>query len=97
MEAALKKAKEEHSKAIYLEECGGNAGLRKMNANKSKWLKWVIYLAELGLETEKILAEQDKLLNDGVINEQPTEACELKSNFQQVMGLFQVINNTKLE
>lgn len=96
MEAALEKAKEEHSKAIYLEECGSNAGLRKMNANKCEWLRWVIYLAEIGLEAEKMFAEQDKQQKDEVMNEQPTEAYELKSNFQQVMGLFQAINSTKL-
>ncbi len=50
MTAALAKAKEEQSKANYLEDCGSNAGIRKMNANKSEWLRWVVYLAEYGLE-----------------------------------------------
>ena len=57
MEAALEKAKNELSYAIHLEDCGGNAGIRKMNANKADWLKWVVYLAELGLEYEKLLNE----------------------------------------
>ena len=93
MEAALKKAKNELSYAIHLEECGGNAGIRKMNANKADWLKWVVYLAELGLETEKMFAEQDKQQKDEVdIN----KAYELKSDFQRVMDLFQAVNSVKL-
>ncbi len=52
-QAALAKAKEEHSKACYLEDCGENAGIRKINANKADCLRWVIYLAEIGLEAEK--------------------------------------------
>lgn len=81
MEAALEKAKNELSYAIHLEECGKNAGIRKMNANKAEWLKWVVYLAELGLEYEK-------LLNEPVVavKEEP------KTDFQQVMELFQAVN-----
>ena len=85
MEAALEKAKNELSYAVHLEECGGNAGIRKMNANKAEWLKWVVYLAELGLEYEK-------LLNEPVVavKEEP------KPDFQQVMELFQAVNSIKL-
>jgi ribosomal protein L7/L12 len=93
MEAALKKAKNELSYAIHLEECGGNAGIRKMNANKAEWLKWVVYLAELGLEAEKILAEQDRQQKDAVATD---KAYELKSDFQRVMDLFQAVNSIKL-
>ena len=53
MQQSLEKAKEELSKANYLEECGSNAGIRKMNSNKADWLKWVVYLAEEGLELFK--------------------------------------------
>lgn len=53
VEAALNKAKEELSYATYLEDCGVNAGIRKINSNKTDWLKLVIYLAEIGLEVEK--------------------------------------------
>lgn len=95
MEAALEKAKNELSYAIHLEECGGNAGIRKMNANKADWLKWVVYLAEIGLEAEKMFAEQDKSQKVEVVDE-ATKAYELKSNFQLVMDLFQAINSTKL-
>ena len=45
-EQAIEKAKEELSRASYLEECGANKGLRKMNANKAEWLSCLIYLAE---------------------------------------------------
>jgi hypothetical protein len=95
MEAALEKAKNELSYAIHLEECGGNAGIRKMNANKADWLKWVVYLAEIGLEAEKMFAEQDKQQKDEVVNES-TKAYELKSDFQRVMDLFQAVNSIKL-
>lgn len=80
-EAALEKARNELSYAIHLEDCGKNAGIRKMNANKADWLKWVVYLAELGLEYEK-------LLNEPVVavKEEP------KTDFQQVMELFQIVN-----
>lgn len=59
MSEALEKAKEELSKANYLEESGGNAGIRKMNANKADWLRWVVYLATIGFETEQLLAEAE--------------------------------------
>jgi hypothetical protein len=80
-EAALEKARNELSYAIHLEDCGKNAGIRKMNANKADWLKWVVYLAELGLEYEKLLNE-------------PVAAAkeEPKTDFQQVMELFQAVN-----
>ena len=58
MQEALDKAREEFNRACYLADCGSNAGIRKMNGNKADWLKWVLYLAERGLEEEKILAEQ---------------------------------------
>ncbi len=92
-EAALEKAKNELSYAIHLEECGGNAGIRKMNANKAEWLKWVVYLAELGLEAEKILAEQDRQQKDAVAAD---KASELQSDFQLVLELFQAVNSIKL-
>lgn len=59
LEAAFKKGKEELSRAIYLEDCGSNAGIRKMNSNKADWLKWVMYLAEIGLEVEKSLTDPE--------------------------------------
>jgi hypothetical protein len=93
MEVALEKAKNELSYAIHLEECGGNAGIRKMNANKAEWLKLVVYLAEIGLEAEKIFAEQDKQQKDEV---DANKAYELKSDFQRVMDLFQAVNSIKL-
>ena len=93
MEAALEKAKNELSYAIHLEECGGNAGIRKMNANKAEWLKLVVYLAEIGLEAEKIFAEQDKQQKDEV---DANKAYELKSDFQLVMDIFQTVNSIKL-
>ncbi len=95
MKAALEKAKNELSYAIHLEECGGNAGIRKMNANKAEWLKWVVYLAEIGLEAEKMFAEQDKQQKDEVVNES-IKAYERKSDFQRVMDLFQAVNSIKL-
>ena len=93
MEAAIEKAKNELSYAIHLEECGGNAGIRKMNANKADWLKLVVYLAEIGLEAEKMFAEQDKQQKDEV---NANKAYELKSDFQLVMDLFQTVNSIKL-
>jgi hypothetical protein len=56
LQAALEKAKQDLSYANHLEECGANAGIRKMNANKADWLSKIVYLAELGLEVEKLLA-----------------------------------------
>ena len=82
-DAALGKAKEELSKAIYLGESGGNAGLRKMNANKADWLKWVIYLAELGLEYSQFTYELVESVE------------ESKTDFQKVIALFQSIKSKK--
>ena len=83
MEAALEKAKNELSYAIHLEECGGNAGIRKMNANKADWLKWVVYLAELGLEYEKYLSEP----TIAVVDEAP------KTDFEKAIEFFKMINS----
>lgn len=59
MEKALGKAQEELDRACYLQESGKNPGIRKMNSNKAEWLRWVVYLADLGLETEKLLASAE--------------------------------------
>lgn len=85
MEAALEKAKNELSYAIHLEECGGNAGIRKMNANKADWLKWVVYLAELGLEAERYLSEPATV----AAKEPP------KTDYEKARMLFRVINDNK--
>lgn len=53
MQEAIDKARVELSKAIYLSECGSNAGIRKINENKTAWLSWVVYLADRGIETIK--------------------------------------------
>ncbi len=83
MEAALEKAKNELSYATHLEECGKNAGIRKMNANKADWLKWVVYLAELGLEAEKYLSEPSVVA---------VEAAP-KTEFEKAMAFFKSINS----
>ena len=83
MEAALEKAKNELSYAIHLEECGGNAGIRKMNANKADWLKWVVYLAELGLEYENYLSEPVTI----------AESDKPKTDYQKALMLFQMIKD----
>lgn len=59
LQSAYEKGKAELSNAVYLEECGSNAGIRKMNSNKADWLKWVMYLAEIGLEAEKLFTEKE--------------------------------------
>lgn len=61
LEANLEKAKAEFNLAIYLSECGSNAGLRKMWSNKADWLGGIIYLAELQLAEEKRNVHQEKL------------------------------------
>jgi hypothetical protein len=52
-EDALKKANEELDYAVYMSECAPNAGLRTIYSNKLMWLRWVVMLAEQGLEQEK--------------------------------------------
>jgi hypothetical protein len=83
MEAALEKARNELSYAFHLEDCGKNAGIRKMNANKAEWLKWVVYLAELGLETEKYLSEPTIM----AVEEPP------KTDFEKAMAFFKMVNS----
>jgi hypothetical protein len=79
LKKSVEKAKEELDRAIYLEEYGGNAGIRKLNSNKVDWLKWVVYLAELGLEYEKLLNE-------------PVHAVEAEpktiTDYQKAINLF---------
>lgn len=83
MEAALEKAKAELSVATHLEECGNNPGIRKMNANKAEWLKWVIYLAERGIEYEKYL-------NEPVTMAAPEKP---KTDLEKAYTLFQIIKD----
>lgn len=66
MEEALDKATQELNHASYLSESGANAGIRKMNDNKVEWLRWVVYLAQKGLEEEKHMSEPtDEESQDG--------------------------------
>ena len=97
MSEALEKAKEELSKANYLEESGGNAGIRKMNANKADWLRWVVYLATIGFETEQLLAEAEtepkKELNKSeceLCSEESSKTIEIKDHL--IEGL-QTVNS----
>ena len=57
-EAALRKAKDELDSAIYLSECGINAGIRAIFFKKAEWLATLIYLAE------KALAHQSELVKE---------------------------------
>lgn len=43
---ALKTAKEELSRAIYLSECSRSAGIRAINEDKAEWLSILIRNAE---------------------------------------------------
>jgi hypothetical protein len=83
MEAALEKAKNELSYATHLEDCGANAGIRKMNANKADWLSKVVYLAELGLEADKLLCEPVTM----------AEPEKPKTNLEKAHILFQMIKD----
>ena len=47
---ALEKANDELREAIWLSECGKNAGIRKINENKCAWLSIIIYLAKQALK-----------------------------------------------
>ena len=51
-EEALKIAKEELERALYLSECSRSAGIRAINEEKSEWLSVLIYLAEEGMRKE---------------------------------------------
>ena len=84
---ALEKAEEELNKAIYLEDCGSNAGIRKMNANKAEWLKYTIYLAKLGFDEVQRDAE--------VATANTSESTMSKTLFKRVLEFFQSIKNTK--
>jgi hypothetical protein len=73
MEAALEKAEYELSYATYLEEIGSNAGIRKINANKADWLRWVVYLAKRGFEYERPLVEN---LEESVLDDSKSECAD---------------------
>ena len=49
---ALKIAKEELERALYLSECSRSAGIRAINEEKSEWLSVLIHLAEEGIRKE---------------------------------------------
>lgn len=86
LQTSLDKAKEELDRAHYLAESGGNAGIRKMNANKSDWLNFVVYLAELGLETERLLLKP-------VVEAVPEEP---KTDYEKARILFQMIKDNPI-
>lgn len=73
---ALEKAKAELHLAIYLGECGCNAGLRKIWSDRADWLACLIYLAEAQISREEL--DNDILYPKGapiveVLNAPPTE------------------------
>lgn len=93
LSASLDRAKVELSKADYLAESGGNAGIRKMNSNRAEWLHRVIYLAELGLEAEKLCMEQEATASvaaTSVASEQPCAECICKDS---IINDLQTIND----
>ena len=49
---ALKTAKEELSRAIYLSECSRSAGIRAINEDKAEWLSILIRNAEQYMRKE---------------------------------------------
>ena len=49
---ALKIAKEESSRAIYLSECSQSAGIRAINEDKAEWLSILICNAEQYMRKE---------------------------------------------
>ena len=49
---ALKMAKEELKRALYLSECSRSAGIRAINEEKSEWLSVLIYNAEKYMKKE---------------------------------------------
>lgn len=51
-EQCLEDARKELGYAIYMSECGSNAGLRKIYSNKADLLSRLIYMAEYGLAKE---------------------------------------------
>jgi hypothetical protein len=55
---ALDKAKAELHLAIYLSECGSNAGIRKIWSERADWIAPLIYLAEAQIVREE--SENDK-------------------------------------
>ena len=56
--ASLEKARAEFHLAIYLGECGSNAGIRKIWSDRADWLAPLIYLAEAQIVREE--SENDK-------------------------------------
>lgn len=50
---ALEKARAELHLAIYLGECGSNAGIRKIWSDRADWLAPLIYLAEAQIASEE--------------------------------------------
>ena len=91
MKNALDKAEHELTHASYLSESGANAGIRKMNDNKVEWLRWVVYLAQHGLEAfeeEEILkAESNKVFSkefDKAESEFVCDSCPVVTETQRL-------------
>ena len=89
MENALDKAEQELTHASYLSESGANAGIRKMNDNKAEWLRWVVYLAQHGLEAfkeeEKLKAEQELVEEED--HESICDQCPVSTETGRLLAL----------
>ena len=93
MTKSLETAKEKLNQASYLSESGSNPGLRQMNSNKAEWLKWVVYLAEHGLEA---LEEEDRLAAEQELVEEEDEGsmCEKCPVFAEAIKLIEQKDKT---
>lgn len=93
MKQSLKKAKEELSKASYLSECGSNAGIRKMNSNKIEWLRWVVCLAETGLEAEEVFSEVEVEIREGTDEDSKSkcEDCLVSTELQKLVNAKNIV------
>lgn len=60
---ALEKARAEFHLAIYLGECGSNAGIRKIWSERAGWLAPLIYLAEAQIAREEVEVEFPRSLD----------------------------------
>lgn len=59
---SISEANEELGKAMYLSECGSNAGIRAIWSKRASWLSDLLYAAREQLETQEA-ALRDKQEN----------------------------------
>lgn len=90
-EQCLEDARKELAYAIYMSECGNNAGLRKIYSNRADLLSRLIYMAEYGLakeDTTNFVLETDLRQAKNYTHKLEEELAQTKKQAYEMVTAF---------